>query len=162
MTHSNTKPRSDQLLTHAYSHITQVVAAMDSCFGLPFSLIFYPTAMPCWCGPTRLKQLSMAATARLIWLCACVKYWPDRQSRPQSPRYPCPAERENEDLWEDAFELGISLAVNWACAVLPEVYKHFVPRFPILSRARWMCKLWVRSLQARTLHGVLNCLCFDI
>ena len=45
------------------------------------------------------------------------------QSRPQSPRYPCPAERENEDLWEDAFELGISLAINRACAVPPEVDK---------------------------------------
>ena len=27
---------------------------------------------------------------------------------------------------------------------------NFVPRFPIQSRARWMCKLWVRSLRART------------
>ena len=45
------------------------------------------------------------------------------QSRPQSPRYPCPAERENEDLWEDAFELGISLAIDRACAVPPEVDK---------------------------------------
>ena len=45
------------------------------------------------------------------------------RSRPQSPRYPCPAERENEDLWEDAFELGISLAINRACAVHPEVDK---------------------------------------
>ena len=45
------------------------------------------------------------------------------QSRPQSPRYPCPAERENEDLWEDPFELGISLAINRACAVPPEVDK---------------------------------------
>ena len=26
---------------------------------------------------TRPKQLSMAATARVIWLCACVRYWPD-------------------------------------------------------------------------------------
>ena len=25
------------------------------------------------------------------------------QSRPQSPRYPCPAERENEVLWENPF-----------------------------------------------------------
>ena len=46
-----------------------------------------------------------------------------KQSRPQSPRYPCPAERENEDLWEDAFELGISLVINGACAVQPEVDK---------------------------------------
>ena len=45
------------------------------------------------------------------------------QSRPQSPRYPCPAERENEDLWEDAFELGISLAIDRACSVPPEVDK---------------------------------------
>ena len=30
------------------------------------------------------------------------------QSRPQSLRYPCPAERENEDLSERPFELGIS------------------------------------------------------
>jgi len=27
---------------------------------------------------TRPRQLSMAATARVIWLCACVRYWPDR------------------------------------------------------------------------------------
>ena len=35
--------------------------------------------MPCcrW-GLARPKQLSMAATARVIWLCACVRYWPDR------------------------------------------------------------------------------------
>ena len=45
------------------------------------------------------------------------------QSRSQSPRYPCTAERENEDLWENAFELGISLAINRACAVPPEVDK---------------------------------------
>ena len=30
-----------------------------------------------WWGLTRPKQLSMATTARLIWLCACVRYWPD-------------------------------------------------------------------------------------
>ena len=34
--------------------------------------------MPYWWGLTRPKQLSMAATARVIWLCACVRYWPDR------------------------------------------------------------------------------------
>ena len=32
-----------------------------------------PTAMPCD-ESTRTKQLSMAATARVIWLCACVRY----------------------------------------------------------------------------------------
>ena len=30
----NTNPGSGQYLTHAHSHITQAVAAMDSCFGL--------------------------------------------------------------------------------------------------------------------------------
>ena len=45
-----------------------------------FSLIFCPMAMPCWWGLTigRPKQLSMAATAQVIVLCACVRYWPDR------------------------------------------------------------------------------------
>ena len=108
MTHSNTNPRSGQYLTHAHSHITRAVVAMDSCFGLvrlhqhgvavgqqiglkalctlPFtakagakqSPICGPTAIPCWWGLTRPKQLSMAATAWLIWLCACVMHWPDR------------------------------------------------------------------------------------
>ena len=32
--HLNTIPRSGQYLTHADSHITRAVAAMDSCFGL--------------------------------------------------------------------------------------------------------------------------------
>ena len=32
-------------------------------------------AMPCWWAPARVKQLSMAATARVIWLSACVRYW---------------------------------------------------------------------------------------
>ena len=30
--------------------------------------------MPCWWVLTRTTQLSMAATARVIWLCACVRY----------------------------------------------------------------------------------------
>ena len=29
-------------------------------------------------SPGQGKLLSMAATARLIWLCACVRYWPGR------------------------------------------------------------------------------------
>ena len=44
-----------------------------------FSPIYCPTAMPCWWGLTRPKQLSIAATAWVIWLCACVRYWPDRE-----------------------------------------------------------------------------------
>ena len=30
------------------------------------------------------------------------------------------------------------------------INNYFVPRFPIPGRARWMCKLWVRSVRART------------
>ena len=45
------------------------------------------------------------------------------QSRPQSPRYPCPAERENDDLWDNVFQLDISLAKQRARAVVPEVDK---------------------------------------
>ena len=33
------------------------------------------TSMPCWWAQIRAKQPSMAATARVIWLCACVRYW---------------------------------------------------------------------------------------
>ena len=36
------------------------------------------------------------------------------------------------------------------------INNNFVPRFPILCRARWMCKLWVRSLQAST-NMALRC-----
>ena len=31
-----------------------------------------------WTAKAETKQLSMATTARVIWLCECVKYWPDR------------------------------------------------------------------------------------
>ena len=37
-----------------------------------------PTAMPYLWDLIRAKQQSMAATAWVIWLCACVRYWPDR------------------------------------------------------------------------------------
>ena len=29
-------------------------------------------------SPNKAKQLSMATTARVIWLCACVWYWPGK------------------------------------------------------------------------------------
>ena len=51
------QPRGLQYLTHAHSHITLAVAAMDSRFVL-----------------VRTHQHGMAATARVIWLCACVRY----------------------------------------------------------------------------------------
>ena len=34
--------------------------------------------MPCWWGLTRPKKLSILATAWVIWLCACVRYWANR------------------------------------------------------------------------------------
>ena len=37
-----------------------------------------PIAMPRWWAQIRVKQLSMAATARVIWLCVCVRYWSGR------------------------------------------------------------------------------------
>ena len=42
-----------------------------------FGPVCCPTAMPCWWWLTRPKQLSMATTAWVIWLCACVRYRPD-------------------------------------------------------------------------------------
>ena len=38
-----------------------------------------PAAMPCWWVLTRTKQLSMAATPRVIWQFACVRYWSYRE-----------------------------------------------------------------------------------
>ena len=65
--HTYTNPRPSQYLTHAHSHITRAVTTTDS-----------PTAMPRWWAPIRAKQLSMAATARVIWLCACMRCCPGR------------------------------------------------------------------------------------
>ena len=35
-----------------------------------------PTTMPYWWAPIRAKQLSIAVTGGVIWLCAGVRYWP--------------------------------------------------------------------------------------
>ena len=37
--------------------------------------------MPCWLVLTRTEQLYIAATARVIWLCTCVRCWPYRSVR---------------------------------------------------------------------------------
>ena len=74
-----TNPRSGQYLTHAHSPITRVVAAMNGCFRLvrPHQHQHGLQAL-CTLPFTRPKQLSMAATAWVIWLCARVRDWPDR------------------------------------------------------------------------------------
>ena len=85
-THSNTNPQFGLYLMQAHSHITQAVAAMDSCFsivrphqhGIAVGQEIGLKAMPCCQGLTTPKQLSMAAITRVIWLCACARYWPDR------------------------------------------------------------------------------------
>ena len=51
------------------------------------SPIFCPKAMPYWWGQTRPKQLSMATTGLVIWLCECVRYWLDRGDTPSYGRY---------------------------------------------------------------------------
>ena len=43
-----------------------------------FSLFINPTALPRWRTAIRVKQLSVAATARLIWLCTYTRYLPSR------------------------------------------------------------------------------------
>ena len=83
------------------------------------------------------------------------------QSRPQSPRYPCPAERENEDLWEDPFELGISLAIDKACAVPPEVHKQSINNNLLILTARGGCASSGYDRFEHE-HGVQNSLRFDI
>ena len=37
-----------------------------------------PTTLPRWWAPIRAKQVSVAAIARVKWLCACERYWPGR------------------------------------------------------------------------------------
>ena len=50
---------------------------LKECFALAWLGPFIDlTAIPCWWAPIRAKQLSMAAPAQVIWLCACVKHWP--------------------------------------------------------------------------------------
>ena len=51
---------------------TSAVKVLEKC-----SLI-NPTALPCSSRPIRAKQLSVAATAHVIRLCAHVRYWPGR------------------------------------------------------------------------------------
>ena len=55
-------------LTHAHSQINLAAAAMDSCFVL---IKTHTGAAP----GKRFLLLSIAATARIIWLCANVRYW---------------------------------------------------------------------------------------
>lgn len=45
---------------------------------ITFSGSHWYLAMPCRWGQTKPKQLSMAAAARVMWLCARVRYWPYR------------------------------------------------------------------------------------
>lgn len=67
-------PQYGQYPTHAHNHITPAVAAMYSCFVLiglismeqrrEVSLVIIDS------------QLSLAASTWVIWLCACIRYWP--------------------------------------------------------------------------------------
>ena len=59
-----------------------------------------PRALPCWWAPIRAKQLSMAATAGVIWLCACVRYRPYR--------------RVGTCAWVHNLVVILSLGVNFA------------------------------------------------
>ena len=62
------------------SHVSCVELSPKRCFAPALHgtcPIFCPTAELCWWGLTRPKQLSMAATARVIWLSACVRLWVD-------------------------------------------------------------------------------------
>ena len=47
--------------------------------GKGFSSFINLTALPRCRAPVRAKQLSVAATAREIWLIACMRYWPGRR-----------------------------------------------------------------------------------
>ena len=75
MKHTPT-PRCGQELTHAHSHITRAVAAMKSSFVL---IRTHQHDIAKTSRTTReVSVASMAATARVKWLCECVRYWPYR------------------------------------------------------------------------------------
>ena len=72
------------MYTHAHDHITPVVLTGSG--GSHGQLIRpylgssgWPGSMPCWWVLMRMKQLSLAVTTTgVIWLCACLRYWPYR------------------------------------------------------------------------------------
>ena len=43
-----------------------------------YSPFINPTALSCWWASIREKQPSEVVIALVMWLCACVKYWPGR------------------------------------------------------------------------------------
>ena len=95
------------------------LAASPSCFYYFIPLFFgllrsLPHILPFTCFsfcPGMLYFVHLRSFRQFVYV----------QPRSQSIRYLCPTERENEDLWEIAFELNISLANNRACAAAPEV-----------------------------------------
>ena len=72
-----------QLPTNSY-HLSMVVLALKGvlCSHHPWQwrvcdtwicLLIDLMSMPCWWAPIRAKQLSMTATAGVIWMCACIR-----------------------------------------------------------------------------------------
>jgi len=64
-------------------------------------------------------QLPVQLRVLCVWPMKCraeTDYPRVSQSRPQSPRYPCPAERENERLWDNLFEITGFLLFRLHCA----------------------------------------------
>ena len=69
-------PRYGQYLTPAYNRIIRVVATMDNRpLALSYAMLMSPS-----------KDETAAATAGVIWFCACVRYWPYRGVKPRSWR----------------------------------------------------------------------------
>ena len=74
-TYTNSRP--GRSLTHAHSHITRAVAAMDSCFALTGTHRQSISSV----GPMNGQSpVSMAATAWLMFLWACKRFWPGHGS----------------------------------------------------------------------------------
>ena len=88
----STTPRSGQYLMHVHSHITRAVAAMDSCFvlvrthqhGIARRKGLTEDHRPRRLLPRRVQKHSFKRqhhsvnVVAVIWLCACVRYWPYR------------------------------------------------------------------------------------
>ena len=87
-----------------------------------------PTAMQCRWVPTRTKRLSMASTARVIWLCVCVRHWPD-----------CGGSCSSVSLAFFVFFFYLRTKLCWVTLPLPGGHSVILIHFQCSRRTRKIC-----------------------
>ena len=87
------------------------------------NVCFFSVIVCYWAKPWLMRRSTVDKPGlAYFWFCRHLPRFVTvfTQSRPQSPRYPCPAERENEVLWENPF---------WITGVLTIYKNHPVGNF---------------------------------